>query len=33
MQYGLITRGAEVDLNSFSSVRANFNGLSFGEVS
>ena len=33
MKYGLIAHGAKVDLRSFSSVRAHFNGLSLEEVS
>ena len=33
VQYGLIACGEEVDLKSFSSVKAHFNGLSIDEVS
>ena len=33
MQYGLIAYGEEVDLKSFSSDKAHFNGLSIDEVS
>lgn len=32
MKYGLIACVADVDLKSFSSVRAHFDGLSFDEV-
>ena len=32
VQYGLIARGADVDLKSFPLVRAHFDGLSFDKV-